>query len=124
MAVKRSVDELHSRVESFIKEQFTAIHPVVEWRFRKTVLGAMERPGHDHGQGEMDPIVFRDVHPLYAVSDIRGSSTHRAWAIQADLLHQQRRDAPGPEIRPDHVAHRGRAAVRVGLDPQVGRHRR
>jgi hypothetical protein len=90
VAVKRSVDELHSRVESFIKEQFTAIHPVVEWRFRKTVLGAMERPGsHDHGQGgEMDPIVFRDVHPLYAVSDIRGSSTHRAWAIQADLLKQ------------------------------------
>jgi hypothetical protein len=88
VAVKRSVDELHSRVESFIKEQFTAIHPVVEWRFRKTVLGAMERPGHDHGQGEMDPIVFRDVHPLYAVSDIRGSSTHRTWAIQADLLKQ------------------------------------
>jgi hypothetical protein len=88
VAVKRSVDELHSRVESFIKEQFTAIHPVVEWRFRKTVLGAMERPGSDHGQGEMDPIVFRDVHPLYAVSDIRGSSTHRAWAIQADLLKQ------------------------------------
>ena len=88
VAVKRSVDELHSRVESFIKEQFTAIHPVVEWRFRKTVLGAMERPGSDHGHGEMDPIVFRDVHPLYAVSDIRGSSTHRAWAIQADLLKQ------------------------------------
>ena len=88
VAVKRSVDELHSRVESFIKEQFTAIHPVVEWRFRKTVLGAMERPGSDHGQGEMDPIVFRDVHPLYAVSDIRGSSTHRTWAIQADLLKQ------------------------------------
>ena len=36
----------------------------------------------------MEPIVFRDVHPLYAVSDIRGSSTHRAWAIQADLLTQ------------------------------------
>jgi hypothetical protein len=88
VAVKRSVDELHSRVESFIKEQFTAIHPVVEWRFRKTVLGAMERPGSEHGPGEMDPIVFRDVHPLYAVSDIRGSSTHRAWAIQADLLKQ------------------------------------
>jgi hypothetical protein len=90
VAVKRSVDELHSRVESFIKEQFTAIHPVVEWRFRKTVLEAMERPGSpEHGQGgEMEPIVFRDVHPLYAVSDIRGSSTHRAWAIQADLLKQ------------------------------------
>ena len=89
VAVKRSVDELHSRVESFIKEQFTAIHPVVEWRFRKTVLQAMEHPGAaEHGGRDMDPIVFRDVHPLFAVSDIRGSSTHRAWAIQADLLKQ------------------------------------
>jgi hypothetical protein len=89
MAVRRSVSDLHSRVESFIKEQFTAIHPVVEWRFRKAVLESMEhgRENHEAG-GEMDPIVFRDVHPLYAVSDIRGSSTHRAWAIQADLLTQ------------------------------------
>ena len=89
VAVKRSVDELHSRVEGFIKEQFTAIHPVVEWRFRKAVLEGMERgaEGEDKPAG-IEPIVFRDVHPLYAVSDIRGSSTHRAWAIQADLLTQ------------------------------------
>jgi hypothetical protein len=89
MAVRRSVADLHSRVESFIKEQFTAIHPVVEWRFRKAVLESMEHGREDHETGgEMDPIVFRDVYPLYAVSDIRGSSTHRAWAIQADLLTQ------------------------------------
>ena len=36
----------------------------------------------------MEPIVFRDVYPLYALADIRGSSTNRAWAIQADLLAQ------------------------------------
>ena len=89
VAVKRSVDELHSRVESFIKEQFTAIHPVVEWRFRKAVLQGMEHdPAGNDKPGEIEPIVFRDVYPLYAVSDIRGSSTHRAWAIQADLLTQ------------------------------------
>jgi hypothetical protein len=100
VAVRRSVDELHSRVEGFIKEQFTAIHPVVEWRFRKAVLESMEHGLEGHGLGgpngfggdgrsrEMEPIVFRDVHPLYAISDIRGSSTHRAWAIQADLLTQ------------------------------------
>ncbi len=88
VAVKRSVDELHARVEGFIKEQFTAIHPVVEWRFRKAVLEGMEQGGDEQRKGEIEPIVFRDVHPLYAVSDIRGSSTHRAWAIQADLLTQ------------------------------------
>jgi hypothetical protein len=33
-------------------------------------------------------IVFPDVYPLYALSDIRGSSTHRNESIQADLLEQ------------------------------------
>ena len=32
--------------------------------------------------------MFRDVYPLYALADIRGSSTQRAWSIQADLLAQ------------------------------------
>jgi hypothetical protein len=48
----------------------------------------MEQGLEHDGRSAMEPIVFRDVYPLYAVSDIRGSSTHRAWAIQADLLTQ------------------------------------
>jgi hypothetical protein len=84
------VDELNGRVQAFIKDKFTAIHPVVEWRFRKAVLDGIERraPANGAGSGDIEPIVFREVHPLYALSDIRGSSTHRAWAIQADLLAQ------------------------------------
>ncbi len=83
MAVKRSMDELGNRIQAVIKEKCTAIHPVVEWRFRKAVLNSLEG-----GRGEMEPIVFRDVHPFYALADIRGSSTNRAWSIQVDLLHQ------------------------------------
>ena len=83
MAVKRSMDELGNRIQAVIKERCTAIHPVVEWRFRKAVLNSLEG-----GMGEMEPIVFRDVHPFYALADIRGSSTNRAWSIQVDLLHQ------------------------------------
>ncbi len=89
MAVKRSVDELHARIQAFIKEKATAIHPVVEWRFRQAVLESLEgQPAGEPSGGDLPPIVFRDVHPLYAVSDIRGSSTHRSAAIQADLLAQ------------------------------------
>jgi GAF domain-containing protein len=89
VAVKRSVDELHARIQAFIKEKATAIHPAVEWRFRQAVLEGLERqPAGEPAAGELPPIVFRDVHPLYAVADIRGSSTHRAAAIQADLLAQ------------------------------------
>ena len=87
MAVQRSMEELNARIQTQIKERFTAIHPVVEWRFRKAVLDGLERAG-DAAAAELEPIVFQEVYPLYALSDIRGSSTHRAHAIQADLLTQ------------------------------------
>jgi GAF domain-containing protein len=89
MAVQRSMEEFNVRIQTHIKERFTAIHPVVEWRFRKAVLDGLERAG-DPAAAELDPIVFQGVYPLYALSDIRGSSTQRAAAIQADLLAQLR----------------------------------
>jgi hypothetical protein len=89
MAVQRSMEELNTRIQTQIKERFTAIHPVVEWRFRKAVLDGLERAG-DPAAAELEPIVFEGVYPLYALSDIRGSSTHRALAIQTDLLTQLR----------------------------------
>jgi GAF domain-containing protein len=90
MAVKRSLDELDARIEALIKEKCTAIHPVVEWRFRKAVFDGLEQQGTEtmRPPAEMEPIVFRDVFPLYAIADIRGSSTYRSAAIQADLLAQ------------------------------------
>ena len=92
MAVQRSIDELNNRVQAVIKEKCTAIHPTVEWRFRQAVLATLERQPDDAGDAriELDPIVFPDVYPLYALADIRGSSTQRARAIQADLLAQLR----------------------------------
>ncbi|HXJ82179.1 MAG TPA: GAF domain-containing protein [Candidatus Methylomirabilis sp.] len=116
MAVKRSLDELDSRIQGFIKEQCTAIHPVVEWRFRKAVFDGLE--GQESGPikppNQMPPIVFRDVYPFYAIADIRGSSTQRSWSIQADLLTQLGlardvvRAAHGVRPLPilDHLTHR------------------
>lgn len=87
MAVQRSMDELNTRIQAVIKEQCTAIHPAVEWRFRQAAGRWIER--RQHGDlSEMEPIVFEDVCPFYGVSDIRASSTHRSAAIQADLIAQ------------------------------------
>jgi GAF domain-containing protein len=92
MAVQRSMEELNSRIQAFIKEKCTAIHPVVEWRFRKAVLKGFEqhREDADDRGVELEPIVFERIYPLYALSDIRGSSTQRSLAIQADLMTQLR----------------------------------
>jgi hypothetical protein len=84
MAVRRSLDELEARVQAVIKERCTAIHPSVEWRFRRAVLDSIEANGEEGG-ADLEPILFRDVYPLYAATDIRGSSVQRNLAIQADL---------------------------------------
>jgi len=90
MAVQRSMEELDNRIQAFIKAKATAIHPSVDWRFRQAVLRTLDRrrEGGLDAQLEMEPIVFPEVYPLYGLSDIRGSSTQRAIAIQADLLAQ------------------------------------
>jgi hypothetical protein len=92
MAVQRSMEELNTRIQALIKEKCTAIHPVVEWRFKKAVLKsiAQRAAGGDAAGPELEPIVFERVYPLYALSDIRGSSSHRSLAIQADMLSQLR----------------------------------
>jgi GAF domain len=97
MAVKRSMDEFDTRIQAVIKERCTAIHPSVEWRFRRAVMNTMERRTGAEGDIELEPIVFEGVHPLYALTDIKGSSTVRARGIQADLLEQLRlaRDVVG-----------------------------
>src|SRR5262249_29579028 len=79
MAVQRSVEELNSRIQTVIKEQCTAIHPTVEWRFRRAVLNSFERQrGAATAVTELEPIVFEGVHPLYGLAHIRGPSIHRA----------------------------------------------
>ncbi|QHL88943.1 GAF domain-containing protein [Nibribacter ruber] len=85
VAVNRNSEEVESRVQAVIREKFTAIHPVLEWRFREAALNMLNRANEMNGAAEMEPIVFKDVYPLYAVADVRSSSTERNTAIQGDL---------------------------------------
>jgi hypothetical protein len=84
LAVKRALDETDHQIESVIKHKCTAVHPAVEWRFHKAAFYHLDRLRM--GQvSDIEPIVFRDVYPLYAISDIRGSSDARTRAVQQDL---------------------------------------
>lgn len=84
-AVKRVREEMRNRVQSMIMGKYTAIHPSVEWRFREAARNMIQR--QERGDlADVEPIVFEEVYPLYASTDIRGSSVHRNEAIQLDLL--------------------------------------
>ncbi len=89
IAARRSIDELQNQIQAVIKEKYTAIHPTVEWRFVQAASHFVN--GQENGRSpDLEPIVFKDVFPLYGQSDIRGSSVERAKAIQTDLVrHMQ-----------------------------------
>ncbi|MDZ7308904.1 MAG: GAF domain-containing protein, partial [candidate division KSB1 bacterium] len=86
-AVKRSLEELNERVEAVIQEHCTALHPVVAWRFHAAALACL-RAREAGLPADMAPVVFREVYPLFGLSDVRNSTTQRQKAIRADLTGQ------------------------------------
>ncbi|MFO7446437.1 MAG: hypothetical protein R6W90_08720 [Ignavibacteriaceae bacterium] len=84
-AVKRSMEELDTQIQAVIKEECTAIHPSVEWRFRRAAVNLIFKKEKDK-LAEMEDIVFENVYPLYGLSDIRNSSDSRNESIREDLL--------------------------------------
>ncbi len=87
MAVKRGLEEMNSEVQCIIKEKCTAVHPSVEWRFRRAALRQMEQKRQGRTV-DLEPIVFKEVVPFFGQSDIRGSAEIRAHCIHADLVEQ------------------------------------
>lgn len=87
VAVKRSSEEFANKVESIIKKKYTSIHPTVEWKFTEAAHDMILQ--EDEGLTPVPkPIVFENVYPLYAASDIRNSSLERNNSINADLKFQ------------------------------------
>ncbi len=87
MAVNKALDDFHSQIQGVIKEKCTPIHPVVEWRFEKAAFAHLEALRRDEN-AQMAPIVFKDVYPIYGISDVRGSAAERNRAISEDLSAQ------------------------------------
>lgn len=87
LALKRSKEEWNDKVQSLIQEEFTAIHPTVEWRFREEANQLLYKRANNEPIVS-DDIVFEEVVPIYGASDIRSSSLERNHAIQADLEEQ------------------------------------
>jgi len=87
VAVKRHTEEYENRIESIIKKKYTSIHPTVEWKFKDAANDFILQ--EEEGIIPIPkPIVFENVYPLYAASDIRNSSLERNKSINSDLKFQ------------------------------------
>ena len=76
---------LEGQISNIIKENFTAIHPSVEWKFEDSAIQYF----NEQIKGniiDMPPIVFEELYPLYGQSDIVNSSVIRSEAIQEDMI--------------------------------------
>ena len=45
VALNRSLEQLDQRIQTVIKEECTAIHPSVEWRFQQAALNYIQHKG-------------------------------------------------------------------------------
>ena len=85
IASERYFEESQNILESTIQENYTSIHPTVKWRFIQAAMAFNGQKAEGMENPVLEDIVFNEVYPLYAQSDIKGSSTARNSAIQADL---------------------------------------
>jgi hypothetical protein len=89
LSLEKSAKNLQARVDAVIKERFTAVQTVVEWRFTDAALNYISN-SQKNEEAKIENIVFENVYPLYGAIDIRNSSVERDQAILQDLLEQLR----------------------------------
>lgn len=85
-AVRRSREEVDNRIEAIVREKYTALHPSVEWRFIEEAFNILEARDRNEANVKPQPIVFKDVYPIYGQADIVSSSTKRNESIRVDLM--------------------------------------
>lgn len=79
-------DKLHDQMEFFIKRNFSAIQPEIQWKFNDIAWQAIQYPVST----PIPEIVFRQLTPFYGAVDIRNSSVEHQHAIFADASFQLR----------------------------------
>lgn len=80
------MDNLEARITAIIQQKYTSIHPSVQWKFENVAMSHLIEGVYGENNVNLDSIVFEEVYPLYAQSDIVGSSKLRNSAIRADLI--------------------------------------
>lgn len=82
----RFIQETKNAIRLTVQQEFTSIHPSVEWKFNQVAGKFYWDQVIAAEQSSIDPIVFKDVYPLYGQADIVSSSRQRNESIRADLM--------------------------------------
>lgn len=80
------INEFQFNIENVIKQNFTSLHPSVQWKFNETAWLFLKDNARDDAAAELRKIQFKEVYPLYGAIDIRNSTYERNLALQKDML--------------------------------------
>ncbi len=86
LGTNRWMEELDNSINLFIQQQYTSIHPSVEWKFIEVSKKYLWSKMLNEENIVLEPVVFKNIYPLYAQADIVGSSTLRNKSIESDLI--------------------------------------
>ncbi len=86
LGTQRYVQQLNNEINLFVQQEFTSIHPSVQWKFIEVSKKYLWTPNREVRQEVLEPILFDHVYPLYAQADIVGSSKLRNESIIADFI--------------------------------------
>jgi hypothetical protein len=81
-------DAFHQELEEIIKEKFTSIQSVVQWKFNEVAWHYLYNKKKLNPSTEPEDIAFKDVVPLYGAIDVRNSTIERNKAVKLDLQNQ------------------------------------
>jgi hypothetical protein len=85
--IDRQITATQNQIQAIIQNEYTTLHPSVQWKFVKEARKYIERRAQNK-EYELKEIVFEEVYPLYGQIDIKGSSDSRNLSIQRDLNNQ------------------------------------
>ncbi|MEP6949684.1 MAG: hypothetical protein ABI863_10440 [Ginsengibacter sp.] len=87
MACRNYISQFNNEVGSLILEKFTALLPIVEWKFLEEASIYLKDKETDSSR-EIGVISFDQVYPVFGAVDVKDSSTERNRCHQKDLLDQ------------------------------------
>lgn len=85
--VEKYRQERKNRIKAIIQNEYTSIHPSVEWKFEEEAEKLLA-DGLSEDKNELKEITFHKVYPLFGQIDIADSSSQRNFAIKTDIIDQ------------------------------------
>lgn len=80
-------DNFNTQITDIIRNKYTALQPVVQWKFNEVAFKQMLWQNAHPAQPFNEKIHFKQVYPVYTAIDIKDSTIQRNAALQKDLIH-------------------------------------